>query len=251
MWNRTVKNKKDNKTKGMPHVNIYTRRIVGVFWWRAGRCCVISITDNTEFLKKRIPCFIWSHSFCLTSLQQELEVESSRHNHEIMNLDTRIQELNLLLGWGLFGCWFEMTGLSQTQDSANLSTNKQGTADTKSGNSSRMAKIKDGTEMEFDPERFVKLYTCKKKGLKRTASSDLRLLGSPCTWVRRKALKQKRQKTQQVIMTRSFSPLVLTDGDEDKRDGCGISEGPSLLCAGVHGEGGGLWGGLAAAVFSV
>lgn len=30
-----------------------------------------------------------------------------------------------------------------------------------------------------------------------------------------------------------------------------VSEGPSLLCARVHGEGGGLWRGLAAAVFSI
>lgn len=83
-----------------------------------------------------------------------------------------------------------------------------------------------------------------KKNNKRnpTASSDLRLLGS--TWLKRKALKRKGQKTHQVIMTgtgarRSLSPPVLTDEGEDERDG-GVSERPPLLCARVHGEGGGL-----------
>lgn len=44
----------------------------------------------------------------------------------------------------------------------------------------------------------------------------------------------------------------LTDEGADEKGGrVGVSEGPSLLCAGVHGEGGGLRRGLAAAVFSV
>lgn len=49
-------------------------------------------------------------------------------------------------------------GLSQMQDSANLSTSKQGTGDTKSGNFLWIAEMKEETEMEVITtglDRFV------------------------------------------------------------------------------------------------
>lgn len=136
--------KQKNKTTGKPCVNIYTRRIFRAF--------DDGIGDDTWFT--HLPAWPWG-SWKIESLISS-EVTASVWHHNSRNWkwncpDTitekwfLVQELNLLQGRRVL---VDKTGLSQMQDSANLSTSKRGTGDTKSGNFLWIAKMKEETEME-------------------------------------------------------------------------------------------------------